>query len=928
MLNISKPLSSSQAQKYHEKEFTAAEQNYWKQGDAIQGEWHGRLADDFGLAGAVGAEEFARLSEGQHPETGKQLVLHRAVHEYRNPEGKVVSPVEHRAGWDATFSAPKSISLTALVGGDDRVREAHREAVNIALNELEKYTQARIGGNHPAETTGRFAAAKFEHDTARPVDGYAAPQLHTHVVVFNMTERENGQLRAVQPHSLFESQQFATAVYQSHLTYRLRSLGYEIEAGKSGAPDIKGYTQEYLEASSPRRQQIEDALSRSGFTGPEAAQIAAHYTRDKKVILSPDQILAAHRQIADEFGNQADRVLARAQERRMEQAQERPEQERRRQVREAVIFARDKGFEREAVVDERAFYVDALRRGMGEMTYPEVRASFEARIASGEFKEIVDDGHKAGRRFTTAATIKAENEVVQKMLDGQNRAPQIMSIESAVPLSESCPHFNPAQKRVVEEVLTSRDQVQGLQGRAGSGKTSVLYLIREGAEQNGYAVEGFAPTSRATKQLRDAGIKADTLQRFLAGGSPQTASDPVSRHLYMLDESSLASTRQVRDFLNKIGPEDKVLLIGDTRQHQGVDAGKPFEQLQEAGMRTAQLAQIMRQKDPELLKAVEHLSNNETAIGVELLSRQGRITEIVDPQERIAAIAKSFAERPENTLIVSPDNVSRVAINQAVRQELQMLGVVDKADHSMGVLTPRNDMTGADREWASRYEPGDVLHYTRGSKDHGIESRSYARVVSTNPKENLVTVQKRDGQQVTYDPSRLRGIAAYREIEREFAIGDKVQFTAPSRELQVANRDLGTIQSIGDNGKISVRMDGAKDRIVCFEPEQMRHFDHGYAVTSHSSQGLTSERVLVNMDTGVHSELINSRFAYVSVSRASHDAQIYTNDADTLAETLSREVSKPSAINFGRGQGQILSVNLERATAIKQTPPLGLGLAL
>lgn len=456
MLNISKPLSASQAQTYHAKEFTAAEQNYWKQGDTIQGEWHGKLASEFGLSGAVGAEEFARLSEGQHPETGKQLVSHRVVHEYRNAQGEMVSPVEHRAGWDATFSAPKSISLTALVGGDDRVREAHREAVNVALNELEKYTQARIGGNNPAETTGKFAAAKFEHDTARPVDGYAAPQLHTHVVIFNMTERDNGKIRALQPHSLFESQQFATAVYQSHLTYKLRELGYEIEAGKSGAPDVKGYTAAYLEASSPRRQQIEEALARSGFNGPEAAQIAAHNTRDKKVILSPDQILAAHKQIADEFGNQADRVVAEARARRQAQEPERPARERQQQVREAVTFARDKGFEREAVVDERALYVDALRRGMGEMTYPEVRASFESRIASGEFKQITDDGTKAGRRFTTAATIKAESEIVQKVRDGQSRASQIMGIESAVPLVDSRPHFNAAQKRVVEEVLRRR----------------------------------------------------------------------------------------------------------------------------------------------------------------------------------------------------------------------------------------------------------------------------------------------------------------------------------------------------------------------------------------------------------------------------------------------------------------------------------------
>lgn len=913
MLNISKPLSASQAQTYHEKEFTVAEQNYWKQGDTIQGEWHGKLAETFELSGAVGAEEFARLSEGQHPQTGKQLVSYRVVHEYRNAQGEMVSPVEHRAGWDATFSAPKSISLTALVGGDDRVREAHREAVNVALNELERYTQARIGGNNPAETTGRFVAAKFEHDTARPVDGYSAPQLHTHVVVFNMTERDNGKMRALQPYSLFESQQFATAVYQSHLTYKLRELGYEIEPGKSGAPDIKGFTAAYLEASSPRRQQIEEALSRSGFAGPEAAQIAAHNTRDKKVSLSPDQILATHKQIAEEFGNQADKVVAEARQRRMEQAQARPANERQVQVREAVTFARDKGFEREAVVDERALYVDALRRGMGEMTYPEVRANFEARVASGEFKQIADDAQKAGRRFTTAATIQAENEIVQKVQAGQNRASQIMSVESAVPLSESRPHFNATQKRVIEEVLISRDQVQGLQGRAGSGKTSVLETIREGAERNGFAVEGFAPTSRAAKQLRDAGIKADTLQRFLAGDGLQAAGDSARKHLYMVDESSLASTQQMRDFLNKIGPQDKVLLIGDTRQHQGVDAGKPFEQLQEAGMKTAQLDQIVRQKDAGLLKAVEHLSNNETAIGVEMLAQQGRITEIVDPQQRVEAIAKDYAAHSGNTLIVSPDNASRRAINQAVRQELQTLGVVDSKDLSMRVLTPRNDMTGADREWANRYQPGDVLHYTRGSKEHGIEPKSYAQVVTTDAKENLVTVRKQDGQQVIYDPSRLRGIAAYREIEREFAIGDKIQFTAPNRDLQVANRDLGTIQSIGGNGKISVRMDGAKDKIVRFDSSEMRHWDHGYAVTSHSSQGLTSERVIVNMDTEVHPELISSRFAYVSVSRASQDAQIYTDDAASLAGKLSQDVSKSAAVSFGNAQSNAMGQGLAQA---------------
>jgi conjugative relaxase-like TrwC/TraI family protein len=202
--------------------------------------------------------------------------------------------------------------LTALVGGDERVREAHRAAVTAALTELERYTQARIGGNNVAETTGRFIAAKFEHDTARPVDGYAAPQLHTHAVIFNVTERADGSSRAVQPQSFFDSQNYATAVYQSALTYELRNLGYEIEAGKSGAPEIKGYSQEYLDASSPRSQQIKEHLEKFGYSGAEAAQIAAHATRDGKQILTSEQVLAAHQEMAASFGNQAARVVAEA----------------------------------------------------------------------------------------------------------------------------------------------------------------------------------------------------------------------------------------------------------------------------------------------------------------------------------------------------------------------------------------------------------------------------------------------------------------------------------------------------------------------------------------------------------------------------------------------------------------------------------------
>ena len=201
----------------------------------------------------------------------------------------------------------------------------------------------------------------------------------------------------------------------------------------------------------------------------------------------------------------------------------------------------------------------------------------------------------------------------------------------------------------------------GAQTLMGTFKTTLLKSVRKAAEKRGYVVEGFAPTSRAANQLRDASISADTLQGFLVRPGQRNP----DRHLYMIDESSLASTKQVRDFLAKLRSSDRVLLIGDTRQHQGVEAGKPFEQLVNAGMKTTQLDQIVRQRAaPELLKAVEHLSRGEVGEGVALLEQQGRVTEIADPQQRIAAIARSYAANPDNAIVVSPDNASRRQINQ------------------------------------------------------------------------------------------------------------------------------------------------------------------------------------------------------------------------------------------------------------------------
>jgi conjugative relaxase-like TrwC/TraI family protein len=893
MLTISKPLSAGQAQTYHEKEFTAKDQNYWSQRGVIAGEWQGRLAEQFGLAGTVSAEDFSKLSQGQDPQTGEQLVRQRASYEYQDAGGETVKTMEHRAGWDATFSAPKSVSLTALVGGDERVREAHRESVRVALDQLEHYTQARIGGNHPPETTGKFIAAKFEHDTARPVDGYVAPQLHTHAVVFNVTERDNSQPRAIQPHSLFASQQFATAIYQSELTYKLRQLGYEITTGRSGAPEIKGYTQEYLDASSPRSQQIREYLERTGRSGREAAEIAAHSTRDRKGIHSPGEVLAAHRKLAADFGHQAEAVVRAARER--SQHQEKPLNSLER-VRESLTFSRDKNFEREAVVDERALIRDGLRRGMGEITHAQVRANLDTRLASGEFRIVERPQSVPGRQFTTANTIAAEQEILRRMREGQNHVEPVLSRPQAITVADQHQHLNRAQKSVVEDVLSSPDRIQGIQGFAGAGKTSTLAVIRSAAETQGHQVEGFAPTSRAARQLNQAGIEAGTLQGFLA----RTANSDLAeqKHFYLVDESSLASTNQMREFLSRLGPNDRVLLIGDIRQHQGVEAGRPFEQLQEAGMRTARLDEIVRQKDQALKSAVELLATGQVSAALVALQQQGRIREIPNAEERVRAIAKSYVESPENTLIVSPDNASRRELNVAVRQELKANGSLAPEDHALRVLVQRQDMTGAERTWASHYEIDDVVRYARGSKVVGIGAGAYALVVAINPGANQLTVEKPNHELATYDPRRLTGVSVYREMERELSIGDRIQFTAPDKSLGVANRDLATIDAIHPDGRVSARLDN--NRQIEFNAREHPHFDHGYAVTSHSSQGLTAERVLVHADTSVHPDLLNSRFAYVSISRASGDATLFTDDMAKLGPQLGADVSKSSALEINQ----------------------------
>jgi ATP-dependent exoDNAse (exonuclease V) alpha subunit len=337
-----------------------------------------------------------------------------------------------------------------------------------------------------------------------------------------------------------------------------------------------------------------------------------------------------------------------------------------------------------------------------------------------------------------------------------------------------------------------------------------------------------------------------------------------------------------------------VLLVGDVRQHQAVEAGSPFEQLQQHGMTTPKLNEIVRQRDPELKQAVEKLSTRQIREAVAELDSRGKVIEIADERERLEAMTQDYCKSPTNTLVISPANRERVGLNSLIHRQLQREGKVSRAEQLMKVYVNRQDMTGTERTFANAYRPGeDIIRYNNASKVYNVDVGDYASVTATNHETNEITVRFENGRTLTYDPTRLSGVSVYKEAERSFAEGDRIQFRAPFTDKRIVNGELGSISKI-EPERLHVTLDSGRE--VFFDPQQFRHIDYGYAVTSHSSQGLTVDRVLVNADTRESLQLVNDRTAYVAVSRAREEALIYTDSASNLRDTLNRGTDKEMAL--------------------------------
>jgi conjugative relaxase-like TrwC/TraI family protein len=935
MMTMSKSLGGAQAKEYYQQEYSNAGANYYIEGNTIHGEWAGSLAEEWGLAGRVEQEQFERLVDGQDPATGEQLIKHVESRTYTNPLGEQITNSEHRAGWDMTFSAPKSVSLAALVGGDERLRAAHRKAVDAALAEVEKYTQARMGNNKPAVTTGKFIAAKFEHDTARPdkEKSYAAPQLHTHTVVFNLTQAPDGKWRSIQPLELYRSQQFATAIYRSVLAEEAQKLGYEIEIDrKTGAPEIKGFSREYLEASSLRSKEVRQEaaemkarLEAGGASVKEGAgllQAAATANRRSKKF-DPVQMRERHQQLDHEHGDQAHRNVADARQRGpIEQLKEEVTS----RAREAVSFARDHAMNREAVVDARKFTVDSLRRNLGLTTYDEVREEIAARRSKGELIGILKENQP--QEVTTQRMLDLEKENIRTVLEGKGRQVTIAAPERVEPLIATIStkqgiKLNSDQRQAVRNLLLNEDRIVALQGRAGTGKTTTMSVLREASERSGYAVKGIAPTHRARKELEKSGIRSQTLQSFIR--EEQAERPPDEKRLFIVDESSLASSTSIDKLFNQVGPNDRILLVGDKTQHQAIEAGAPFEQFQRRGVTTVQLNEIVRQKNPAYREVVSQVSQGKIAEAVKDLDARGRVIEIADDKNRAAAMAWEFVSShlsKGHTLAISPANEERVLLNTMIHSELQAQGIVSKDDRPTTVLVNRQEMSGPERSFAHAYQPkdvksgeaGDVIRYSRKSEKYGIERGEYARVIGSDFKENTITVRFEGGRELSYDPRRLQGVSVYAEAERQFAEGDRIQFRASmekegSGRKQIVNGELGTIRKI-DGDRFQIETESGKK--VAVDVTKFRHLDHGYAVTSHSSQGQTVDHVIVNADTRENVALLNRRMAYVALSRAREEGMIFTDSKERLTEAFARGYDKTMALESLAESGKHTEQRQER----------------
>jgi conjugative relaxase-like TrwC/TraI family protein len=903
--------------------------DYYTHDEQQPSAWAGQGAMALGLDGPVEPGVFQALLEGHVPGSDQRLGT-------PGEEGW-----RHRAGWDLTFSAPKSVSILAEVGGDARLVAAHDAAVRAALGVLERdhlVTRVQSGGEVTTERTGSLVAATFRHDLSRAHD----PQLHTHAVVLNATETARGW-RSIESKPLYDAKMDLGLIYRQELALRVRELGYAIELRRDGTFEIRGVEPGVMAAFSTRRAEIEAKLAERGVEGPATAAESARaalVTRRRKEAITREAAAELWRgQLDPEAAQALDALQAEARERARTGASMVTETERTAAAERVLAQAVETLGERDAAFSRERTLAFANRLSVGQASGHDVQAALTASLARGDTlaKTVVEadrlaraDRAKAG--LTTERLRAVERAMIALEAEGRGQARAIAGRREAVRALERAETASAAQalawtddqRRATLALLTSRNRVHGVQGLAGTAKTTtVLATYAAEARRAGKDVRALGPTASAAETLgRALGRPGATVDRLLIdvrlGRNPAQANRwGRAEQVWIVDEASMLGAAKLRDLLRAAGREDaRVVLVGDVRQLGSVEAGAGFAQLQKAGMATERLERIVRQTRQPLRQAVEQAAAGQAAAALGHFARTpGALVAEKTAEDRYAAIADRWlalspADRA-GTLIVEPSREGRARISAHVRDGLIREGALD-AEALPATRYAARGLTTAEKKLPMSYDVGDRVAFQRayGLVGGRIEQGEMATVLAASQGDGVVRLGLPDGRVLDWSPARKGAakVQVYAVEQSELRAGDRIVWARNDRSLGLANGAQGEVTAIDAAVRAArVRFADGVERSIALDSESGRHWRHDYAQTAHAAQGRTADRVIVHAESH-RINLVNERSFYVAISRAREGGVVVTDNARALQKALAtragaKETALDAQATMAAGQG-------------------------
>ena len=865
--------SVGQAQSYYKAERGIASY-YSNEANAYGGgQWYGRGAEALGLRGPVHEQQWNRALEGQFGK-GKDAM-----------QVGLSDPDKRRPGVDLTFSPPKSVSYLALACGDDGLIGAHDRAVERALAWVEQHhVHARMGkGGTEKVPTGNMATALFRHVTSRPVNGVTDPQIHTHAVTLNVTQRPDGQWVSVNLGLDKDWIKAGGAIYRMELAREIRALGYQIVQTRDGF-EIKGVTREIIEMFSGRSGQIVDELTRRGKTRASASAAEKGginmKTRHGKEQKEGAELRSEWRERAESIGLTREAVAAQS---RGPTAPAEPSSIKA-SATEAVQSAIRHLAERESAFSHSAILGAAAGFGLGQVGLHDLQYAVARDIASGHLVAATGD------RFTTKNAITREEVFVARIREGRDTVSPIMPKAPTVLETADGKTLNASQAAAARHILEIPDKYVAVQGVAGAGKTTAMQAVREQAEAAGLKVVGLAPTHRAAEELRDAGIANTYTSSRVIAQMPQGVGPNT---LVIVDESSMISASDMAALVERIEAcGARAAFVGDTRQLQAVEAGSPFRQMQEHA-RTAAMDEIQRQRNVELKEAIAAFAHGDATRGAEL--SQAFMVE-VKPEQIATSAARDFVslslEARAEALVITGTNSMRQEINAGIREGLQEKNELSRDERSVEVLH-KIDLTREQVRHVHSYEPGQVIEFRRDYQSQGV-SQPVARghqyeIAGVNHKAKTITLRDREsGGNIEWNPKVAQKITLSDRGEIALAEGDRVVFKANDSERGVINGDKGTVIQSQDGIVV------ATDRGEIVGLRGAEHVDYAYCQTVHSAQGATCDHVILAAPSD--SMTATAEQAYVGLSRAREGAVVYTDDKSALSDRWSNTREKENAM--------------------------------